>query len=47
MIFRQLGLYLKYLVAKFKYRRQVQFNGFTVIYAFPKSSIEFVGGDYN
>lgn len=43
MLVRQIGLYIKYLLAKFTLRRQVRFNGFTVVYAFPQSSIEFVG----
>lgn len=43
MLFRQLGLYIKYLLVKFIHRRQVRFNGFTVVYTFPNSSIEFCG----
>lgn len=43
-IIRFLGLYLKYLLAKFKYRGKVRFNGFTIVYAFPKSSIKLLGG---
>lgn len=43
MIKRTVGLYLNYLFAKFKYRKQVLFRGFTVVYAFPDSSISFIG----
>ena len=43
MLLRQIGLYLKYLIAKLRLRGKVQFNGFTVIYAFPESSIDFEG----
>lgn len=45
MLFRQLGLYIKYLLVKFIHRRQVRFNGFTIVYTFPKSSIVFEGGE--
>lgn len=38
---RTIGLYASYLRYKIKYRRHVRFNGFTVIYAFPDSAIEF------
>lgn len=44
MLKRILGLYLKYLAAKWKYRGKVKFNGFTVLYAFPDSKITFDGG---
>lgn len=44
MIIRKIGLLLKYWQAKLKYFGKVKFNGFTVIFAFPGSSIEFVGG---
>ena len=44
MIIRKLGLYLKYLIAKIKYRNKVIFNGFSVLYAFKDSSIEFKAG---
>lgn len=44
MLKRTIGLYLKYLLAKIKNRGKVKFNGFTVIYAFPDSKIEFKGG---
>ncbi len=40
-LIRTIGLYANYLRYKIKYRRHVCFNGFTVIYAFPGSSIEF------
>lgn len=40
-IIRFWGLYAKYLMMKVKYRRHVRFNGFTVVYAFPDSSINF------
>ena len=45
MIKRFIGLYLKYLIAKIKYRNVVKFNGFTVVYNFAKSSITFVQGE--
>ena len=41
-LIRLLGLRLCYWRYKIKYRRHVRFNGFTVVYAFPGSSIEFV-----
>lgn len=41
MLVRTLGLYCKYLTAKLAFRKKVTFNGFTVVYAFPGSSIEF------
>lgn len=44
MFKRAIGLYLKYWQARIKYHGKVKFNGFTVIYAFPNSSIEFDGG---
>lgn len=46
MLKRNLGLWLKYILAKYKYRGRVKFNGFTVLYAFPDSKIEFsnIGG---
>ena len=43
MIIRFVGLYLKYLFAKVKYHGRVKFNGFTVVYAFPGSIINFKG----
>ena len=43
MLKRTIGLYYKYIVAKIKYRGRVKFNGFTVVYAFPGSNIDFVG----
>lgn len=43
-IIRFCGLYAKYLIAKFRYRGKVKFNGFTVIYCFPESYIDFEGG---
>lgn len=39
MLIRKIGLNLKYYVTKWKYRGKVKFNGFTVFYAFPESSI--------
>ncbi|MBE6346159.1 MAG: acyltransferase [Lentimicrobiaceae bacterium] len=45
MIKRFIGLYLKYIIAKIKYRSLVKFNGFTVVYNFAKSSITFIQGD--
>ena len=47
MLKRTIGLYLKYLVAKWKYRGKVNFHGFTVVYAFPGSSVSFGGGGIN
>ena len=44
MLIRHIGLYLKYLLARIKYRGKVKFNGFTVLYAFPDSNIDFQGG---
>lgn len=46
-IHRFCGLYAKYLIAKVKYRSNVRFNGFTVVYSFPGSSINFNGGGIN
>ena len=42
MLKRTIGLYLKYLLAKIKFHGRVKFNGFTIIYTFPDSKIEFV-----
>ena len=44
MLKRSLGLYAKYLIAKIKYRKEVNFKGFTICYNFPHSTIEFSGG---
>lgn len=41
---RFFGLYAKYLQTKIKYRNLVHFNGFTVVYSFAGSSINFTGG---
>lgn len=41
MLKRFIGLYFKYIAAKIKYRGRVIFNGFTIIYSFPDSKIEF------
>lgn len=41
MIVRTIGLYAKYLLAKVSLKDRVKFNGFTVVYAFPDSSIDF------
>ena len=41
MLKRKLGLRVKYWLAKMKYRHVVTFNGYTVCYAFPNSSINF------
>lgn len=46
MLKRTVGLYLKYLATRWKYRGKVKFNGFTVIYAFPDSEITFSGGAF-
>lgn len=43
---RFVGLYLKYLIARLKYRNNVKFNGFTIIYNFSESSIQFVKGEF-
>lgn len=40
---RWLGLYFKYILAKLKYRNKVKFNGFTVVYCFSGSSLNFNG----
>ena len=44
MLIRKLGLYLKYLIAKHKFRNKVSFNGFTIVYEFNDSSISFAEG---
>lgn len=44
MLKRTVGLYLKYLAVRWKFKGKVKFNGFTVIYAFPDSEIIFSGG---
>lgn len=44
MLIRKLGLYTKYLIAKFKLRNKVKFNGFTIVYEFNESAITFAGG---
>lgn len=41
MIFRSIGLYARYLRIKIQYVGKVKFNGFSVVYAFPKSKINF------
>lgn len=41
---REIGLYLNYLRYKWKLRKQVRFNGFTVLFQFPGSELEFVNG---
>lgn len=45
MLIRKLGLYIKYLIAKFKLRDKVSFNGFTIVYTFDGSSIDFKDGE--
>lgn len=40
---RFFGLYAKYLIAKIRYCGRVRFNGFTVVYTFPGSFINFNG----
>lgn len=42
-IIRTVGLYVKYLQARLKYHSRVHFNGFTVVYCFPNSTINFMG----
>lgn len=44
MLKRYIGLYLKYYIAKVKYRNHVKFNGFTVVYEFADSLIKFAKG---
>ena len=44
MIIRKLGLFAKFVLAKYKYRDHVIFNGFTVCYTFPDSNITFKKG---
>ena len=44
MLIRKLGLYIKYLIAKIKFRKMVSFNGFTIVYTFDGSSIDFKNG---
>ena len=46
-ILRTIGLYVKYLQARLKYQGRVHFNGFTVVYCFSNSSINFMGGRIN
>lgn len=43
-ILRTVGLYVKYLQARLKYHGRVHFNGFTVVYCFSGSSMNFMGG---
>lgn len=46
MIKRYIGLYLEYLITKVKYRKNVKFNGFTIVHAFSQSSVKFmIGGE--
>lgn len=44
MLKRIIGLYLKYILAKIRYRGRVKFNGFTVYYGFPGSTIKIGEG---
>ena len=44
MFFRALGLRIGYLIIKYKCRDRIRFNGFTVVYSFAGSSINFTGG---
>lgn len=44
MIIRHLGLYAKYILTKIKYNKHVKFNGFTIVYSFNGSTIEFEKG---
>ena len=41
MMIRELAFFAKYLVMKWKYRKQIWFRGVPVVYAFPNSSICF------
>ena len=41
---RLIALYISYLFAKLKYCGKVRFNGFTIVYAFPHSSISLEKG---
>lgn len=43
MLRRRIGLYIYYVIAKIKYWKSVRFNGFTIIYAFKGSKIDFKG----
>lgn len=45
MLIRKLGLRVKYLLAKIKYRHAVKFNGYTICYAFAGSSVNFKKGN--
>lgn len=42
---RNVGLHIKYWLAKIRYRDIVTFNGYTVCYSFPGSIIEFKKGN--
>lgn len=44
-ILRFLFLYAKYLQIKLKYHGRIRFNGFSVVYSFPGSFINFVGSN--
>lgn len=44
MFIRRLGLYFKYLFAKYRYHNSVIFNGFTIFYAFINSKITIKKG---
>ena len=43
LLVRLCYLYFLFVIAKIRYWGRVCFRGFTVVYAFPESSIEFVG----
>ncbi len=45
LLVRKIGLYYSYLKAKVRYRDRVVFNGFSVVYAFRNSTIEFEKDD--
>lgn len=45
MFVRKIGLRIKFLLARYKFRKAVKFNGYTVCYAFPGSHIEFKEGE--
>jgi acetyltransferase-like isoleucine patch superfamily enzyme len=47
MLIREIAFFVKYIVMRWKYRKQIWFRGAPVIYAFKDSSISFnnVGGE--
>jgi acetyltransferase-like isoleucine patch superfamily enzyme len=45
MIIRFIGLYFLYLLHRIKDRKKVKYNGFTILFSFKGSSINFIGND--